>query len=231
MNKASNPLENRIQEHGQVSLLLTLALDPKTFDTSDWPVHLFLNHWLSAGIWGGLDAALKMGAATPGEASHLVALTFDDKDYPDWLPRTALAGPWCSRVIMPIMEASLTGKVGESEGIQLWPLGTEPPKLLLRHDTIRIALRGTPVGEPTVRHCEIEPGNWGFQAALSIKARNLDFRAFRLHPDREELQGELDAIAAAGDVKIFGMMDEGGGDEVRMDVMVEHWAPVAKKVG
>jgi len=34
MNKPSNPLENRIQEHGQVSLLITLALDPTTFDTN-----------------------------------------------------------------------------------------------------------------------------------------------------------------------------------------------------
>jgi len=62
MTEPSNPLENRIQEHGQVSLLLTLALDPQTFDTSDWPLHLFVpNVWLSAGIWGALNAALKMG--------------------------------------------------------------------------------------------------------------------------------------------------------------------------
>jgi len=234
MNKPSNPLENRIQEHGQVSVLLTLALDPKTFDTSGWPVHLILNNGLvSGGIWGGLNAALKMGAATPGEASHLLALLFDEKDYPDWLPNIAICSEGFSRVIAPILKECTN---------HWWPLGTEPPRPNIGPDSVRVTLRGTPVGEPTVRHCEVDPGNWQFQAALSVKTRTLEFRVFRLHPDREELQRELDAIAAAGDVQVFGVMDNGdAGDKLRcsdcghvsdelamsLDVMVEHWAPMA----
>jgi len=223
MNKPSNPLENRIQEHGQVSLLLTLALDPKTFDTSDWPLHLFVpNVWVSAGIWGGLDAALKMGGVTPGEASHVLALRFDEKDYPDWLPNAVTADEGFSKVIVPILKECPN---------HLWTLGDEPPRPLIGPDSSRVSLRGEPVGEPVIRHCEIERGEPVVQAAITVKTRTLDFRVFRLHPDREELQKELDAIFDAGDVKVVGVMEDGGaGEGLILDVMVETWAAVPKKV-
>jgi len=55
----------------------------------------------------------------------------------------------------------------------------------------------------------------------------MDFRAYRLHPNREELQRELDAIASAGDVQVFGIMEDAGvTGEMNMEVMVERWGPV-----
>ena len=214
----------------QVSVLLSLIL-PHSFDTSQWPVHMIIKDGtVGAGMWGGLDVVIRMGLMDPGEASHLVALTFDDQDYPDWLPKTTLAGPWCARVIMPILEHSLKGDMPESEGVQLWPLGTEPPKPNLKRDSIHVSLRGEPMGEPAVRHCWLESGEPVFQAALSIKARHMVFRAARIHPDREKLQEEIDAIYTAGDVQVVGTMENrGAGDELLLDVSVEHWAPVEEE--
>ena len=220
-------VENRILEHGQVSLLLTLALDPRTCDTSGWPLHIFLNHWLSAGIWGGLDVALRIGAATPGEGSHVVALTFDDVDYPDWLPKTTVSSPWCSRVIMPLLEHSLKGDMPESEGVQLWPLETEPPKPYLEPDSVRVSLRGKPISEPVFRECELQGVGWGCQGKIEIKAASIVFSAYRFLIDRGKLQEEFDHFVAAGEVQITGRMENGGGGhELIPDVLVEHWAPV-----
>ena len=68
-----------------------------------------------------------------------------------------------------------------------------------------------------------------YQVSMTIKARHMDFRAARIHPDRVELQRELDAIYAAGDVRVVGTLeDEGAGDEMILAVMVEQWAPVEK---
>jgi len=106
--------------------VVAAALDPNIFDTSDWPVHLILNGFVSGGIWGGLNAALKMGAATPGEASHLLALLFDEKDYPDLLPNTAIASDELSKVIAPLLEVNMSSEEGCNQ--HLWPLGTEPPR-------------------------------------------------------------------------------------------------------
>jgi len=173
---------------------------------------------------GSLECGVEDGGVTPGEASHLLALRFDQKDYPDWLPNTAIADEGFSKAIASIIKGGMLLEEGGNQ--HLWPLGTEPPRPNIGPDSVRVTLRGTPVGEPTVRHCEIESGNWGFQAALSVKTRTLVFRVYRLHPDREELQKELDAIAAAGDVQVFGMLEDDGGGEVNLEVMVEHWRPV-----
>ena len=181
-------------------------------------------------MWGGLDAVIGMGLMGPGGGSHLVALTFDDKDYPDWLPKTTLAGPWCSSVMTPILQHSLKGDMPESEGVQLWPLGTEPPRPNLKRDSIHVAIRGEPVGEPAIRYCRLQPGGPVFQGSIIIKARHMDFRAYRIHPDRDELQQELDTIAGGGDVQVIGMLEDGGAaGEVNLEIMVERWGPVEEE--
>jgi len=206
----------------QVSVLLTLDLPPD-FDTSSWPAHMKLNPMISGGLWGGLDAAIKMGSTTAGEASHIVALTFDDKDYPDWLPKATLASSWCSRVVKPILQHMLKGDA--SEGVHLWPLGTEPPKSQLQSDSVRVTLRGKPTGESRIRECEHEELGWGYQGMLEVKAAWITFRAYYFFADRDKLQEEFDRITAAGEVQVTGRMENGGaGDELIPEVMVEHSA-------
>ena len=212
----------------KVLVLLTLELNPNRTDTRHWPVHMMVTPDISAYFWGGLDAVIRTGLMEPGEASHLVALTFDDKDYPDWLPKATLAGPWCSRMITPIVRHSLKGDTGE--GVQLSPLGSEPPTPQLQPDSVRVTLRGVPVGEPIFRECEHEELGWGCQGMLEVKAAWIHFRAYRFLTDRDKLQEELDYIIAAGEVQITGRMEDGGaGDKLIPEVIVEHWAPVEVK--
>lgn len=225
--------ENRItqdtdQAH-QVSVLLTLNI-PDRFNTNRWPVQFVISDdVLCAGIRGGLDSIISMGLMEPGGGTHLVMLTFDDADYPDWLPKTTLAGRWCSRVIMPLLEHSLKGDMPESEGVQLWSLGTEIPGPIVERDTVKVSLRGEPKGEPGIRYCPGESGGPVYQASITIRARHMDFRAYRVHPNREELERELDAIASAGDVQVFGIMEDAGvTGEVKLEVMVERWGPVGE---
>jgi len=142
MTGSQSSPENRItQDTGQahqVSVLLTLNI-PDRLNTNPWPLQFIIDDVvLCAGLWGGLDAIISQGLMQPGGATHLVALTFDDKDYPNWLPKTTLAGPWCSRVIIPLLEHSMKGDMPESGGVQLWPIGTEiPPRPNVERDSVR----------------------------------------------------------------------------------------------
>ena len=103
-------------ETKQVSVLITLEL-PDRFNTNSWPVQMVIkDDMVCGGMWGFLDAVIRMGLMEPGEGSHLVVLTFDDKDYPDWLPKTTLAGSWCSRIMMPILKHSLK-RMTHDEGV------------------------------------------------------------------------------------------------------------------
>ena len=147
--------QNRIPDQEQrVSILLTLELSPD-FDTSQWPAHMIIDDGVySAGIRGGLNELIAMGIITPGEPSHVMALIFDDQDRPDWLPKATLAGPSCSREIMPILEHSWKGD--NQDGVQLSPLGDERPKPRLEANTGRISLRGVPGGDRRIRECHVE---------------------------------------------------------------------------
>ncbi len=112
------------EDEKQVSVLLTLTL-PNSFDTSQWPVHMIIQSGMvGAGMWGGLNATIRMGSMDPGPASHVVALTFDDKDYPDWLPKVTSVDREIAPIMGAMVKTSLEG-AGPELVVHAWPLSTE----------------------------------------------------------------------------------------------------------
>ena len=213
-------------ESKKVSLLLTLELTA-SFETEHWPAHMTIDSTIAGVIWGGLNAALEMGCATPGEASHIVALTFNDKAYPDWLPKVTLAEPGCSRVITPLLRHAL--KEDTDEGMQLSPLGDEPPQPQLEANSVRVNLRGVPKGEPVIRECDIPGKGRGFEGAIMVTCADIVFNVSQPSGNREHLQRDLDTLIAAGDIQVIGTMRHGGigGDgKILPLVFAEHWAPI-----
>ena len=248
---SAKPQETAPPGAGQVSVLLTLKFTQPR-DTSRWPAHMVIEDGAAAGMcWGFLDAMIETGAITVGEGSHILALSYREKEAPDWLPKAAAAGPWCSRVITPILRHSFEG--ADSDGQQLWPIEgsaarisadlVEPsrpkPAKRISPDTAQVTLRGKPVTKPTITLMDsgtlydfatgVDHAPF-FEANFKMEVADMEIDVFKNHHKSELLHEECGAIRMAGDVQVSGtLVNSGAEGQHHLMLLVDQWFPITEE--